>query len=233
MGFDRFLGSVLANPAAQGMAGGVAGGALTSLLMNSKAARKLGKNALALGGAAALAGAGYWAYRKWQEGQAAKAPGAAPSTGPAATPAALPAPALPSAQASLPPVPAGTPFLPPSGDLGGRDRLARKLILAMLAAAHADGHCETAELAKILDTLEAAALNPAEKAELTAALNRPPAVEELGALAACPEEAAEIYVAALTVIDAPSPAESLFLLRLARTLKLDPALIEQLHAAAR
>ena len=61
------LGSLLGSPGSQGALGGAASGALVSLLMNGKARKKIQKHAVKVGGMAAVAGLGYYAYRKWQQ----------------------------------------------------------------------------------------------------------------------------------------------------------------------
>lgn len=60
------LGSLLGGAGTQGAFGGAASGALVSLLMNSKSRNPIQKNAVKVGGMAALAGIGYYAYQKWQ-----------------------------------------------------------------------------------------------------------------------------------------------------------------------
>ncbi len=54
----------------------------------------------------------------------------------------------------------------------------------------------------------------------------------MAALAETPEEAAEIYGAALAAIDPDTVAEKFFLRQLASALKLDPALVSEIQAAA-
>ncbi len=57
---------------------GAAVGSLATLLLGNKKARKfgknLGKNALTIGGTAAVGGAAYYAYQKWKNGQENQAP---------------------------------------------------------------------------------------------------------------------------------------------------------------
>jgi uncharacterized membrane protein YebE (DUF533 family) len=78
-------------------------------------------------------------------------------------------------------------------------------------------------------TTDQAPVEPAQKARLSSALNAPPTVELIAGLANGPEEASEIYGAALTAIDLDSPSEHLFLRRLASSLKLDEQLVETVH----
>jgi uncharacterized membrane protein YebE (DUF533 family) len=51
-------------------------------------------------------------------------------------------------------------------------------------------------------------------------------------LAANPEEASELYAASITAIDPDTPAENMYLRRLARALQLEASLVRQIHAAA-
>ncbi len=217
---ESSLGQLLKAPSTQGALSGAASGAVVSMLMNKKARKKMGKTAVKVGGAAALAGLGYYAYRQWQNSQAA--PGVNPSQQQAA-------PALPANAQSPPPLPAN--WEAASTEVAVTDSLQVKMILSMIAAAAADGTIDREEMNVLIAAIDEAPLEPAEKSELTSALNQPPAVEDLAALVESPEEAAELYGAALTAIDADTPAEDLFLMRFARALELEPGLVEQLNAA--
>ena len=104
-----------------------------------------------------------------------------------------------------------------------------KLVLAMIAAAAADGSIDPVEMRGLATAIDAAPVEPDEKAKLVAALNQPPTVEAIGALATSPEEASEIYGAALTAIELDTPSEHLFLQRLARALELKDGLVTTLH----
>lgn len=200
---------------AQGALGGAASGALVSALMNAKARKKLKKNAVKFGGVAALAGVGYFAYRQWQQG---RSPGAAETPPP--PPALAEAPPPPPPPLSLE---AATTEVPVS------DALAMKMVLAMIAAAAADETIDSEEMTALVGAIENAPVTPDERSKLTAALNHPPTVESLAAMAADQEEASELYGAALTAISVDTPAEDLFLRRLASALRLDPELVKNLH----
>jgi uncharacterized membrane protein YebE (DUF533 family) len=213
------LGNLLGAPGSQGALGGAASGALVSLLMNGKSRKKLQKHAVKVGGMAAVAGIGYYAYRKWQESR---------QDGPPALPTQVVPP--PSAT-SLPPPP------PPPADLGTAGlrvtvtgELPMKMVLAMIAAAAADGTIDTIEMKALASAIDDAPVGASEKARLAAALNQPPTVEAIGALASGPEEASEIYGAALTAIELDTPSEHLFLRRLSRALDMDDGLVATLHA---
>lgn len=209
------LGSLLGGAGTQGALGGAASGALVSVLMNSKARSKIQKNAVKVGGMAALAGIGYYAYRKWQESQQGG------QTAATAFPAAS-APATPP-----PPLPPNLETAAVQVKITGE--LPMKMILAMIAAAAADGTIDSIEMTALAGAIDQAPVEPAEKARLTSALNAPPTVEQIASLANGPEEATEIYGAALTAIDLDSPSEHLFLRRLASSLKLDDQLVKTVH----
>ncbi|NET40019.1 MAG: tellurite resistance TerB family protein [Cyanothece sp. SIO1E1] len=179
MALDKLFSNLVDSPSAKGALGGAASGAMVSLLMNKKARKKIGSGALKLGGAAALAGVGYFAYNKWKQGQPTGTPGAAATAAPVSQqPASTPAPV---ALQAPPPV---------------NDSLAMKMVLAMVAAANADGNIDNQEMDVLLNAVDQAGLTSDENAQLTTALNQPPTLEEVAATAANQEEAAEIYGAA-------------------------------------
>ncbi|MBB3772362.1 uncharacterized membrane protein YebE (DUF533 family) [Angulomicrobium tetraedrale] len=194
------------------LATGAAAGGLVSLVLGSKGGRKVAKNAVALGGLALVGTLAYKAYQNYQQGQQPQQ---------AATP--LPA------DAALPP--AQSPFHPAQAGANGLPVL---LLRAMIAAALADGHVDERERlaigAKLND--EGAGLDEAERF-LSAELANPASVEALAREAATPEQAAEVYIAALLTIDADTISERAFLARLASALRLDAQLVPHLEAAAR
>jgi len=116
-----------------GAGGGVLAGGLAALLMGSKTGRKIGGEALKLGGMAAVGALAYKAYNDWQAGKQA-----APVTQ---------APQAPQAPVPMLPAPSGTPFNPSTE--AGQQTLARHLLRAMIAAAKADGHVDAQEQARI------------------------------------------------------------------------------------
>lgn len=206
MPIETILQSLSSSPSAKGALSGAASGALVSALMNKKARKKLGGTALKLGGLAAVAGAGYYAYRKWQEKQGAG-----------------------TVASRTPPSPAPASLQSASQDAAPDQTMAAKLVLAMIAAAEADSKIDAAEMDALLEAMDRSNLPSSEKASLTAALNEPPTLEEVAALAESPEQASELYAASLAAIHLDTPAETLYLRRLARALSLDQALTAQLH----
>ncbi|MEM7012015.1 MAG: DUF533 domain-containing protein [Verrucomicrobiota bacterium] len=225
--FDDFAGNVspvgdlLLNPGAKGGTSG----ALVSLLMNKNARQKITKAALPVGGAAALAGVGYLAYRQWQNKQD-------PATPPP------PPPVSSTSPADMPPPPPDMPPPPPpnlevaSAEVSISDSLPEKMILAMISAASADGEISNDEMGELLSAIEETPLLPEEKSQLTSVLNQPPTVEEIAAMSEGPEEASQLYGAALSAIEVDTPAEHLFLRRFANALELEPSLVEAIHEAS-
>jgi len=209
------LGGLLGSPGTQGALGGAASGALVSLLMNGKARKVIQKNAVKVGGAAALAGVGYFAYRKWQESQGGAA--------------AAPVQALPATVSPATPPPLPNDLADASVQVTVTGELPMKMVLAMIAAAAADGTIDSIEMSMLAVAIDDAPVEAAEKARLTSALNAPPTVEDIAKLVNGPEEASEIYGAALTSIEVDTPSEHLFLRRLSKALQLDEQLVKTVH----
>ena len=214
MPFDRLFSDFKSSSTAQGALGGAASGALVALLMNKKARKNLGGTALKIGGAAAVAGVGYYAYQQWQKRNAASSRESASTLDPTPAPVAV--------------APVSEPPALPAVD----DSLAFKMVKTMIAAAQADGQIDDAELAKLEEAVHAAGLSPAEDAAVMAALNTPVGLEEIARWASSPTEAAELYGAALLAVDPDTVAEKFFLRRLATALRLPVELTAQLNASA-
>ncbi|MEM9443773.1 MAG: tellurite resistance TerB family protein [Verrucomicrobiota bacterium] len=214
MAIDSFFKDLIKSPSAQGALGGVASGAVVSMLMNKKARKKLGKTMMTVGGTAAVAGLGYYAYQKWQSNKSSSL-----------TPTPEPTQASP-AQLSQP-IEHQAP--PPSLEPG----LQVKIVLAMIAAASADGSIDREEMNNLFQSMNSAELGPEEKSHLTATLNNPPTAQDIATLATSPEIGVELYAASLAAIDLDSPAEDFYLHHLAKMLALDEDLVAQLHTDAK
>ena len=195
----------------RGAGGGALAGGLAALVLGTKTGRKLGGEALKLGGMAAVGALAYKAYNDWQAGKQA-APATAQST-------PQPVPMLPA--------PAGTPFNPSSD--AGQQTLARHLLRAMIAAAKADGHVDAQEQARIFAEMDKLPLSADDKAFVMDELRAKLDVDAVAGAAATPEEAAEIYAASLLSIDVDNAAERGYLAMLAARLKLDEGLVAHLH----
>jgi uncharacterized membrane protein YebE (DUF533 family) len=185
---------------------GAALGGLASMMLGSKAGRKMGGSALKMGGMAVLGGLAYNAWRNYQAQQNGGG-------------AAQPAPAE------------NTAFLPQEPK--ERDELGLTLISAMIAAAKADGHLDGPEEARIYAKIDDAELSPDEKGFLMDQLRKPPSIDELAAMATTQERAIEIYAASLLAIDPDHDAEKQYLHTLAQRLNIVPALRQSIETEVR
>ncbi len=211
---------------------GAAAGGILGLLLGGKKPKKLAKTALTYGGAAVVGGLAYRAWQNWQtqKGGGGAAPAQAPQQAPHQAPA--PQPRQPIAMGSP------DPILPPPGDSAflpdneaDQQALSRALVRAMIAAAKADGHVTPEEQSRIFEHLNTLSLEREDQAFVLEELGKPLDIEAVAAEAKSPEQAAEIYAASLLAIDPSGPAERGYLGLLAARLKLDPALVEHLHAS--
>lgn len=195
--------------------GGFGGGALTGgalgLLLGNKKFRKMGGKFATYGGAAALGALALKTYQDWQSKPAQPAP--APVATPIPTPLPLQAP----------------PVIPESA-LEAHSRI---LLAAMISAAKADGHIG-AEERQLLEAEVAKMSNQsADRAWFEAELAKPADPAVAAALATTPEQAAEVYLASLLVIDEQSFMERAYLDELARRLPMPEGLKADLEATAR
>lgn len=209
---DQFLGGQNGKGPGEflkGAGGGALAGGLAAILLGSKTGRKIGGEALKLGGMAAVGALAYKAYSDWQAGKRAAS---------AAT-----------AQPSVPmlPAPSGTPFNPSSES--GQQKLARHLLRAMIAAAKSDGHVDAQEQSRIFAEMDKLPLSGDDKAFVMDELRAKLDIDAVAAAAETPEEAAEIYTASLLAIDVDNAAERGYLAMLAARLKLDDALVAHLQ----
>jgi uncharacterized membrane protein YebE (DUF533 family) len=184
-----------------GMAGGLAG-----VLLGGKGAKKLASGALNVGGTAALAGLAYKAYNDWQASRQQQAPQVE----------------APPPMKDVTPKPEGTPFLPQIPK--ARDDMSLAILRAMIAAAKADGHIDSAEQQKIFGKLDEMELGMEEKAFVMDELRKPLDIDSVVSAAATPELAVEIYAASALAIDPDDASEQAYLAMLAARLKLDPGL---------
>ena len=208
-----FFKNLMQSPSAKGALGGAASGAVVSMLMSKKARKKLGKTSMSVGGTAAVAGLGYYAYQKWRSSKSS--PATFPST--------------PNQAGSAPPTSQSeTPAPPPTLETG----LQVKIVLAMIAAAAADGCIDRDEMNNLFQSMNSAELSSEEKSHLTATLNNPPTAQDIADLATTTEIGVELYAASLAAIDLDSPAEDFYLHSLAQALALKDDLVAQLHTDA-
>ncbi|WP_039959027.1 tellurite resistance TerB family protein, partial [Vibrio sinaloensis] len=165
------------------------------LLMGSKKSKKmgkkLGKNALKIGGVAALGALAYKVYNDHQKQQ---------------------------------------PSSPVQDDFNADDAIHSELIIkSMIAAAKADGHVDQQEMERIEAALKEAGANSSLQSLLHSELNKPLDPNEIALLARTPQQASEIYLASLIVIDEQNFMEKAYLQELAKQLQLDPQVTQQLE----
>lgn len=211
-----------ANQAAPGAAskfGGFGGGALAGgalgLLLGNKKFRKMGGKFATYGGAAALGALALKTYQDWQQNSAsgnasAQSQGTASVQSPAQT--AIAAPALPDSTL---------------------EEHSRIILAAMISAAKADGHIGTEEQQLLDGEVAKLAGHSADLAWFEAELAKPADPAIAASLATTPEQAAEVYLASLLVIDEQSYMERAYLDELARRLPLPDGLKTDLEAKVR
>ncbi|MEZ5558046.1 MAG: tellurite resistance TerB family protein [Pseudomonadales bacterium] len=219
-----------------GLAGGLAGGALVSAA-TSKRGRKLGRTALKVGALAAVGGVAWKAYQAYSDNRRADSPKTSAAGGAIAAPAAAVTRVQPGAPAAGAPADPGYAGLDESRFAAVIDESPANpgpmlLLRAMIAAAHADGHIDSAENARIHARVRELPLTDREKARLFDELAHPPSLRELVVRAERPEIAIEVYAASLLAVDPVQPAARDYLARLALVLELPSELIEQLHRQA-
>ena len=200
---------------------GAATGGLLGLLVGGKKTRKMAKTAATYGGVALVGGL---AYKAWQNHKASQQPQTQQAQQQQQVAQQLPQ--QPAHQA-LPMPPAGTGFIPQTPE--AEETLARALLRAMVAAAKADGHVDSAEQTRIFERMGSMPLSNDDKAFVMDELRAPLDIDAVAAGASNPQEAAEIYAASLLAIDPDGPAEKGYLGMLGARLKLEPGLIAHLH----
>jgi len=106
------------------------------------------------------------------------------------------------------------------------------MIRAMIAAAHADGHIDAREQARIFEQVDRLGLAADDKAMLFDELRRPLGLLELAELTPDLEAGAEVYAASLLAIDPDLPISQRYLAELAQRLRLPGELVDAVHAEA-
>lgn len=214
-----------------GVAGGLAGGAASGLLvqsLSSKKGRKMAGTAAKLGGAAVVGGLAWKAYQHYRGGeQSASAPAEVPMSGSAAT--RVPAESLqPSSRWTEV---EQEQFLPrQESDQAHRDLL---ILRSMISAAHADGHIDNDEKLRVFARLEQSELSQADKGLLLEELGHPLPQHVLAEQANTPALAAEVYLAALLMLDESDASNRQYLEHLSLRLNLPPEMIAELRNQAR
>ncbi|MBA5763623.1 tellurite resistance TerB family protein [Vibrio sp. 404] len=176
---------------------GAVGGGLVNLLMGSKKSKKMGKkvgkNALKVGGAAALGALAYKVYNDWQASQT-------------------------------------SPATPSNDTFNAQNSIHEQLILkAMIAAAKADGHVDETEMKHIETAIAQAGADEQLKTLIHQELNKPLDPSQVAQLATTPQQASEVYLASLIIIDEQNFMEKAYLQELAKQLNLAPEVTQQLE----
>lgn len=195
------LGSALPG----GLASGAAAGGIMALLIGNKKARKLAGKAAGYGGAAALGGLAYSAYKNWQQKDVTEHHQGN---------------FQPSQHDMIAPPEKQTPI----GEI--------TLIKAMIAAAKADGHLDPEEQARIFEAVARMDLSAESKGRIFDLLSRDISVPELAEAAWNLEQKSEIYLASCLVIEIDHPEERRYLDSLAEELDLPEGLPAQLESQA-
>lgn len=106
------------------------------------------------------------------------------------------------------------------------------LIKAMIAAAQADGHIDTAEQQRIFDAIKQMDASTELKAEIFDLLQRPIRIHEFTLGATSLEQKTELYLVSCLVCNLDNLAEKSHLTELAGVLNLPPDLIQHLQQQA-
>ncbi|MDX1974830.1 MAG: DUF533 domain-containing protein [Rickettsiales bacterium] len=217
---NGLVGKMLGGMATKNFAAGLlTGGVATSLLGGGK---DTVETVAKVGGLALLGTLAYKAFGNYQQQKAAGGnPSVVNAVKHSATGMATQASSLISGLLSGNQSPAA--FLPAPATASANPELPLAIIRAMIAAAKADGHMDATESQKIMGQLESVGIGAQEKALLMQEMANTQDVSSIAAAAKTPEEAAQIYLAALLVCDSQCAREQDYLASLAKALKLEPA----------
>lgn len=180
-----------------------AAGMAAGMLMSGGGLGRMVGNVAKVGAVAAVGGLAWSAWQNYQKNQ----PGSAPASSEDA-------------------------FMPPPQASYQHEELGKTLVRAMISAAKADGQIDADEKDHIFKRLETMPLSAEEKAFVFDELSSPLDIEAVVARADTPEHAAEIYAASLVAMKPDTSAERTYLEALAFKLKLDPALVTEIHKTA-
>ena len=202
---DRAKAAIAGNP---GMAK-AAGVGLAVVLLGTKAGRSVSGRVVKLGGLAAVGGLAYKAYQNWQAKQGV-------ATGTETKELAAP--------------PADSLFA--TKNANEQDR-ARTCLVAMISAAKADGHIDADEQKRIFGRMNEMIAGTEAKAFLMDEMTAPNDIGRVVKLATSHERAVEIYTASCWAIDLDQADEQAWLEGLAKGMKLEPALTEEIEKAVK
>ncbi|WP_158107112.1 tellurite resistance TerB family protein [Vibrio furnissii] len=107
------------------------------------------------------------------------------------------------------------------------------ILKAMIAAAKADGHVDEHEMAHINQAVQQLGADAGVQTLIELELKKPLDPADIARLAQTPAQAAELYLASCLIVDEQSFMEKAYLSELAKQLRLDDALIAELHQQVR
>ncbi|EEX38821.1 tellurite resistance TerB family protein [Vibrio furnissii] len=107
------------------------------------------------------------------------------------------------------------------------------ILKAMIAAAKADGHVDEHEMAHINQAVQQLGADASVQTLIELELKKPLDPADIARLAQTPAQAAELYLASCLIVDEQSFMEKAYLSELAKQLRLDDALIAELHQQVR
>ena len=207
---NGILDKVLTSSATTGLASGLAGGMAGSFLM-SKKGRKFGKNALKVGGVAAVGALAYTAYKKYSNKQKGIVDHSI------------------SQNNELLTAPANSNFIPQSNDKEAMQNLEIILVKAMIAASRADGQMDVNENQAIFKQIKSFELSEDEESLLMHQMSQPIDMDELINNATSVEIASEIYAVSVLAIDDINEAERNYLTLLSMRLNLPNELASEIE----
>lgn len=186
--------------------GGAVTGGIFGLLLGNKKSRKYVGKAAKWGSLAAVGGAAYYAYQKWQQDK-----------GVSLTQADTPA-TEPSKQAEI-------------SHSSHQPESTNEILLldAMISAARADGHLDNEERENIEKQLNNLGVVDEIQTLIENALNKPLDPVALAKRVSSPEQACEVYLVSLLAIDVDHFMERTYLDELAKQLNLPPELVQELE----
>ncbi|MGF1722541.1 tellurite resistance TerB family protein [Vibrio kyushuensis] len=126
--------------------------------------------------------------------------------------------------------PTNSPSNAPSSTFDETDSSHQTLILkAMIAAAKSDGHVDEQEMQRIEQAVAEMGADSSVQQLIHQELNKPLDPSDIAQLANSPQQASEIYLASLLIVDEQNFMEKSYLQELSKQLNLDPEVTYQLE----
>lgn len=189
-----------------GGSGGLLAGSVLGLLLGTKKGRKMGAKLLKYGSLAALGTVAYQAYSRSKSGGTLM-PGSVDSV------------AQPQAVSQV----AGV----------SDEQRSLSVLKAMIGAAKADGHIDDRERSLIVQGMGELTQDGQTRQWVEAELTKPVNAADVALASSSPENAAEMFLVSVLVIDDENALEKIYLDELARELNIDAALRADLEAQVR